>query len=98
MNTPFLRRYVPLSVCCLLGPLSIGQFAVADQPQREVLLLTSTNDASGNQVIVFKLETGKTPTVSFQTALPTGGKGGAGNNAGILQFDRDRGAVANYGS
>jgi hypothetical protein len=72
--------------------------AFADQPQRDVMVLTSTNDPSGNQVIVFKLEDGNAPTLSFLTALPTGGKGGASGNAGILQFDRDRGAVANYGS
>jgi hypothetical protein len=30
--------------------------------------------------------------------LPTGGNGGAGGNAGILQFKDDLGAVANYGS
>ena len=30
--------------------------------------------------------------------LPTGGNGGASTNAGILQFEDDLGAVANYGS
>ena len=30
--------------------------------------------------------------------LPTGGNGGAGGNAGIVQFDNEMGVVANYGS
>jgi hypothetical protein len=98
MNTQFLRRHIPLSVCCLLCSLSIGEFAVADSPQRDVIVLTSTNDPSGNQVLVFKLETGNAAALPFVTALPTGGKGGASGNAGILQFDGDSGAVANYGS
>ena len=31
-------------------------------------------------------------------ALTTGGKGGASTNAGFLQFQHDRSAVANFGS
>jgi hypothetical protein len=34
--------------------------------------------------------------VSLVNMLPTGGKGGASTNTGILQFRDDRGAVANY--
>ncbi len=98
MNTKFFRRYAALSLCGLVCSLSIAELAVADPPQRGVFVLTSTNEPSGNQVVVFKLETGNASALSFLTALPTGGEGGASNNAGILQFDRDQGAVANYGS
>ena len=65
---------------------------------RSVFVLTSTNNASGNDVVVFKLNTGGTPSLSWVDSLPTGGKGGAGGNAGILQFSGVLGAVANYGS
>jgi hypothetical protein len=47
---------------------------------------------------VFKFDSGQTSSLSFAYTLPTGGKGGASNNAGILQFNDDLGAVANYGS
>jgi hypothetical protein len=65
---------------------------------RGVLVLTSTNDASANQVMVYQLQTGGTPALSLVQTLPTGGLGGAGGNAGILQMNGDFGAVANYGS
>ena len=38
------------------------------------------------------------PRWHWRRTLPTGGKGGASTNAGILQFEDDLGAVANYGS
>jgi hypothetical protein len=72
--------------------------AFADGHARSVFVLTSTNNPSGNAVVVFKLDTGGTPSLAFADILSTGGKGGAGTNAGILQFKDDRGAVANYGS
>jgi hypothetical protein len=72
--------------------------AVAGEPGRSVLVLTSTNDPGSNGVVVFKLETSGTPTLSYLDTLTTGGKGGASTNAGILQFKGDRGAVGNYGS
>lgn len=65
---------------------------------RSIFVLTSTNDPSGNAVVVFKLNTEGTPSLSMIDMLPTGGLGGASGNAGILQFKHDRGAVANYGS
>jgi hypothetical protein len=61
-------------------------------------VLTSTNNPSGNAVVVFKLDTSGTPALSTPDMLPTGGDGGASTNAGILQFRDDLGAVANYGS
>ncbi len=70
----------------------------AAQQERSILVLTSTNNASGNAAVVFRLDTAGTPSLSLQAKLPTGGKGGASGNAGILQFQNDLGAVANYGS
>ncbi len=72
--------------------------AVAGEADRDVLVLTSTNDPSANQVLVFQLQTGATPALSLVQTLPTGGVGGASGNAGILQMKDDFGAVANYGS
>ena len=66
--------------------------------QRSALVLTSTNDPSGNRIAVFQLETGGEPTLSLVQTLATGGMGGASGNAGILQVEGDLGAVANYGS
>jgi len=62
------------------------------------LVVTSTNDASGNAVVIFKLGTKGTPVLQLQQTLLTGGKGGASTNAGIVQFKGELGAVANYGS
>jgi hypothetical protein len=72
--------------------------AVAGDDGRSVFVLTSTNSASGNAVVVFQLNRGATPSLSMVDMLPTGGNGGASTNAGILQFGDDLGAVANYGS
>jgi hypothetical protein len=72
--------------------------ALAGEPARSVLILTSTNDAGGNAIVVFKLDTAAAPALSYLDTLTTGGKGGASTNAGILQFKGDRGAVANFGS
>lgn len=72
--------------------------AMAGDHGRDTLVLTSTNDTSGNQVVVFKLTTGGTPALTLVNMLPTGGAGGAGGNAGSVQFAGEFGAVANYGS
>ncbi len=72
-------------------------WAVAGGNGHRVFVLTSTNSAS-NAVVVFELNTEGTPSLSWVDTLPTGGKGGASTNAGILQFKYDLGAVANYGS
>jgi len=71
---------------------------VAGQEGHRVFVLTSTNNASGNEVVVFQLDTVGTPALTWVDTLPTGGNGGAGGNAGILQFGGAFGAVANYGS
>jgi hypothetical protein len=72
--------------------------AMAADRERTPLVLTSTNDPGSNSVIFFKLEAGAAATLSYVDTLATGGKGGAANNAGILQFRDGRGAVANFGS
>ena len=72
--------------------------AGAAEHERSVLVLTSTNDPGSNAVVVFKLEAGATSSLTYLERLPTGGAGGASGNAGILQFQRDHGAVANFGS
>jgi hypothetical protein len=72
--------------------------AVQAQHVRAPLVVTSTNNASGNAVVVFKLNTQGTPSLELTQTLPTGGNGGASTNAGIVQFEGERGAVANYGS
>jgi hypothetical protein len=71
---------------------------VAGQEGRSVFVLTSTNSASGNAVVVFQLDTVGTPSLTWVDTLPTGGNGGASGNAGILQFGGDFGAVANFAS
>jgi hypothetical protein len=90
---------VKTSFCRFSGILTIVFLAVvsatAADRERDMLVLTSTNNASGNEVIVFELNGASLP---FVTMFPTGGNGGASGNAGILQFRDDIGAVANYGS
>jgi hypothetical protein len=78
--------------------LAAAAAAVAAEPDRSVFVLTSSNDPSANQVVVFKLETAGMASLSLADMLPTQGKGGAGGNAGILQFKDDLGVVANFGS
>jgi hypothetical protein len=78
--------------------LFVTALAFAEPHHRSVFVLTSTNNASGNSVVVFKLDTSGSPSLSLVNSLPTGGKGGASTNAGIVQFHDDFGAVANFGS
>ena len=99
MNFRKLRKLYVYRAVCVLGTLCLAaSLAVARQSDHSVLVLTSTNNPSGNQVVVFKLDTTGTASLTLANMLPTGGKGGASNNAGILQFNNDLGAVANYGS
>ncbi len=72
--------------------------ALQGQHVRSPLVITSTNNASGNAVVVFRLNTEGTPSVAWAQTLMTGGKGGASTNAGIVQFREELGAVANFGS
>ncbi|HTZ96307.1 MAG TPA: hypothetical protein VMB18_07920 [Terriglobales bacterium] len=90
------------SFCRFGGILAVFFLAVvsmaAAQHQRDVFVLTSTNNSNGNEVAVFELDMAGTPSLSLVTTLPTGGNGGASGNAGIIQFGSEFGAVANYGS
>src|ERR1700761_2505460 len=81
-----------------IAMLACGMTAVAGAQERSTFVLTSTNNAQGNAVVVFQLKDGKTPSLELARVLPTGGKGGASGNAGIVQFKDELGAVANYGS
>lgn len=65
---------------------------------REILVLASTNNSAGNEVAIFKLNTGAAPSLAFVNAVPTGGNGGASGNAGAVQFRGPFGAVVNFGS
>jgi hypothetical protein len=88
--------------CRFGGMLAIVFLAVvsatAADYKRDVFVLTSTNNPTGNEIAVFKLEVSGTPSLSLVTMLSTGGNGGASGNAGILQFRDQLGVVANYGS
>jgi hypothetical protein len=82
----------------LAAALVATALAAAGQQERSPLVITSTNAASGNDVLVFKLNTAGTPSLALAETLSTGGKGGASANAGIVQFKDDLGAVANFDS
>jgi len=85
-----------LALCALAA--SGTTLAAPGESARDLLVLTSTNGASGNAVLVFRIEGGASPALPLEDTLPTGGKGGAGGNAGSVQFENDLGAVANFGS
>lgn len=84
--------FVPAALILTSAIAAHGQFL------QSPLVVTSTNNTSGNAVVVFKLNTEGTPSLEWAQTLPTGGKGGASTNAGIVQFRGERGAVANFGS
>jgi hypothetical protein len=82
----------------MLAAISLASaLAAQGQQGRSILVITSTNNASSNAAVVFKLDSGATPSLSLEQTLPTGGQGGAGGTAGNLQFENNLGAVANYG-
>jgi hypothetical protein len=85
-------------VLALTTALFSASHAGAHDLERSVLVITSSNGTATNDVVVFKLEHAATPTLSLSQTLPTGGVGGASGNAGIVQFENDLGAVANFGS
>jgi hypothetical protein len=76
--------------------LALGWARAADQ--NDIFVVTSTNNAAGNQAVVFKLNPAAASSLTFVKALPTGGAGGAGGNAGAVQFSGYFGAVVNFGS
>lgn len=100
MNRSKLHRFRSYGTAGLLAAslLVAATAAVAGGSERSVLVLTSTNNPASNAVVVFTLGRSGTPALSYLDTLTTGGKGGAGGNAGILQFKDGRGAVANFGS
>jgi hypothetical protein len=88
-----------LRACLTATCLTIaGAMAAAGQSGHRPLVITSTNNPSGNAIEVFSLETSSASSLALTQTLPTGGKGGASTNAGIVQFQGGLGAVANYGS
>ncbi|MBW4051103.1 MAG: hypothetical protein HIU85_06495 [Proteobacteria bacterium] len=94
-----LTRFLVRRACAVAAAsLLAAGLAAAHESDRGVLVLTSTNDPGSNQVLVYRMQTGAAPALSLVQTLPTGGRGGAGGNAGILQMKDDLGAVANYGS
>jgi len=94
---PALRPAGALLVVFLASAMA-ARLAIAGASERSVLVLTSTNTASANNVVIFKLQTTGTPSLSLVDVLHTGGSGGASTNAGAVQFRDDLGAVANFGS
>ncbi len=99
MNIPNVQKSGLWRSGSMLATLGLTcALAAAGQQDRGILVLTSTNNPSGNDVVVFELNTEGTPSLNMVNKLWTGGKGGASTNAGILQFQNDLGAVANYGS
>jgi len=92
-----MKAYLCRASAGLLVVLMAVAMAAARDAKRDVFVLTSTNDANQNQVVVFKLNAAS-PSLTFVSALPTGGAGGASGNAGAVQFGDFFGAVANYGS
>ena len=94
----FRNSYVGRAGLALALTLFTAVLANAGEHDRSVYVLASTNSSTGNGIAVFKLQTDGSPSLGFVHTLPTGGKGGAGTNAGILQVQGDLGAVANFGS
>ena len=96
----FPLRRAGAAVAGVLLTIALANAGQGDQGKndRTNLVLTSTNSTTSNMVELFNLDTSETPSLSLADTLSTGGKGGAGTNAGILQFKVDFGAVANYGS
>jgi len=82
----------------IAAALAVAGLAMAAGEERSTLILTSTNDPAHNAVVAFKLHTHATPSLTVTQSVPTGAKGGASGNAGILQFRDNLGAVGNFGS
>lgn len=98
MNSRILNKSCLRAGSSLAATLLLSTMALAHEPARGVFVLTSTDDPSANHLVVFKLDTDGSPSLSLAQMLPTQGKGGASNNAGIVQIKDDFGAVANFGS
>jgi hypothetical protein len=93
-----LRFASVLSALLLTWAVISGPLAFAGEHEDSILVLTSTNAVSANDVVVFKLQATGTPSLSLVDVLHTRGRGGASANAGAVQFRDEMGAVANFGS
>jgi len=91
-------KFSPWRISVIAAAMSFAGLATAAGQERATLILTSTNDPAQNAVVVFKLGTHGSPLLTATQTVPTAAKGGASGNAGILQFQGDLGAVANFGS
>ena len=95
-GTPRKSSLMPNGI--MAAALAFAGVAAVSAQDRSTLILTSTNDSAQNAVVVFKLNTHGTSSLTAAGSVPTGARGGASGNAGILQFNGNLGAVANYGS
>jgi hypothetical protein len=93
-----LGKFSPWRISVIAAAMAFAGLAMAVGQERGTLILTSTNDPAQNAVVVFKLGTHGRPSLTATQTVPTAAKGGASGNAGILQFQGDLGAVANFGS
>jgi len=98
MNRERFKKWNLLAGVATVGAMLLGSASMLAGQDRSVLVVTSTNSASNNQVEVFRLDGEATPILSLAQTLSTGEKGGASGNAGLLQVQGELGAVANYGS
>jgi hypothetical protein len=96
LETP--RKFFPWRMSVIAVVLTFAGVATASAQERDTLILTSTNDPNHNAVAVFKLDTHGSPSLIATQIIALGAKGGASGNAGILQFQGNLGAVANFGS
>ncbi len=92
-----LGKFSPRRAGVIALAMSLAVLAASGQ-ERDTLVLTSTNDPAHNSVFVFKLSSHGSPSLTATQNFPLNAKGGAANNAGILQFQDNFGAVANFGS
>jgi hypothetical protein len=98
MNFARLHNFSVRAGALLAALFVFATLANAGEHDRTILILTSTNGTSANAVEVFQLDASAAASLTLEDTLPTGGKGGASTNAGIVQFSGDLGAVANFGS
>ena len=97
-QTPRKFSPSPRRTGIVAAALALGAVSMAMSQEHSTLILTSTNDPASNAVVVFRLNTHGTPSLTASQIVPTGAKGGASGNAGSLQFQGEFGAVANFGS
>jgi len=98
LRKSFIATFISTLATAFVGAPAFAHDDHERGPDRATLLVTSTNNATANNIVVFRLDTNGAASLSYVTSLATGGAGGAGGNAGLVQFHDDVGAVANYGS